>query len=851
MAVESLTRDVVAGRYLRETSSTQSSNSQVSTYDILDRFPQSTRLRDKFRQLKDRLLNVPQHLSPDDLSRWQENQQDFIRLLGNHGPFSEQVRQGASFDAKMIGDRKLVIIGCKTGKIRARVKRDLEESGALDLVRDIMGFDDVEVNTEFMGHLAKTSLPSASICAEADLGILSSLGSRLRIHGPGNTESITTVGGVILIDGKAYGLTSGCVISRQDLEVRNMAEAGEDTRLGHTNRKLLSQRIVAHNYGSLKSFQGQQFASQQWGRDEVPQHCSTNVLGDTQANCPDEASDWALVELPRHNVPPNAMLDRRRKSSGEWLWPRQATDEDILVQKTLSEADLAGLMKTEDGRVACLTYTSSSRPVPGFIAAGSSSIVLDGAIFSVLRVDMDDPLGSWVMVGNAVCGVIIAGSREDTDHGVQESGRMQAFWAYIIPIIDIFDSISHSLSATVSLATLVDYRIGVLQSRRRDLRWTSNMIPPRFLDMELLLAQQKEQRRGHGGIENMRLHARSNNILVPTPPPPNPSWISRYVLKGSIGIQHETIYRLLQLGEICPLSATFRPGLRQWAKNYRKSRFKNRRAFACVDIIDQCLQTEAGENLLGLLIFLCKTQQEPSHLEGETSLHRHSHRTAWLAQLLSSLLTILDIPKIAIPSTSQLQVFVSGIISAFDDRELRHLYLILDGMYPAEKEKTSKAVWSISHPSHQQDILQLPYGLVWRPLLRSFFRKSPVQDHSAFRGTPATWNHTVSFTSRILALLYKVYMGDRSHVLVYSGRDAVRVGFYADVMLSLEVQFRNRDSHGSYLTPSPYRESERIASFGQTDVVIYITIAAHVEDVCEIIDRKSVDFPDENRCPHW
>lgn len=447
---------------------------------------------------------------------------------------------------------------------------------------------------------------------------------------------------------------------------------------------------------------------------------------------------------------------------------------------------------------------------------------------------------------------------------------MQAFSAYMIPITKVFDSISQTLSAKVTLPTLVDYRIDFLQKQRRATSYTTATPHPRYLDMELLLGQKRQQERGHRTIEKLEVQSMSNDPSMSCLFSLKVGWPYRFVLEDMVGLHYETIYRLLPLGEICPLSAVFRPGFRQWARDYRKSRFQNRRSFVCTIIIDRCLQTEAGENLLGLLIFLWRIEREPSQT-GKRTGNARSHRIAWLAQLLSVLYGSMKISKTAIPSTEQLHIFIYCVVSAFKDKDLKHLYLIQDAAYRVRKATPSGNFLLSSLPSRQNAVQR-----AWKAVSAWTSGKDEedvlLDANSALsKGpeSPMSWNHTVASTAYMLVTLHNIYKGDRSRVLVYSGLYSTWVGFYASLVLGLEIQLRERRSDGTHLaqplfgpskhipkpdadrfrekdsrktgsTPSPFGRSKHIPS-PDADVIIYrTTLPWKEEEICEIIDRNSI-----------
>ncbi|KAK6706848.1 hypothetical protein SNK04_007863 [Fusarium graminearum] len=847
-----------------ETSSGRSSNSRLSTTSVVSLFAKKLQveIQEGFHKLDDLLSwETYQRVTEDDLRKFREYEATLFNIF-----LRRDVQTGVSLDARMKGNKKVVVIGCVNSEIKKEVKSILKDKtwAIKHHIKNNMKFHDVEVNLDFNGHNAKMGISSAMGRTEATFTKYSSLGARLRIHGAEMNEATTTMGGVILVDGRPYGLTTGCAMSRHyresasmtkaeahtseaerivetesaPIEVLSLDEGQEDMDSKDIPADILPGRVIAYVYPGAGPIQERQFAKEQCMRAGTSELSSAEMCETFQSSYSFEGRDWALVEILDDKVPPNSMLNLAKRSSPEWLWPAEEGGKEVFAQATVSESDLIAQMAEENGKVACLTYASALKPIPGFIVEGRSSILLDGAIFSVLRVYMSSPLnygdsGSWVMVGNSVCGVIIAGS------STNPTSKIQVFRAYMIPITDIFDSISQTLSTKVTLPTLIDYRINFLQTQRRTASYTPNTPHQRYLDMELLLGQRKQQTQGIRDIAELEVHTRYNNASITSSLPLKLGWPYRFVLEDLTDLHYETIDRLLPLGEICPLSVMFRPGFRQWARDYRKSRFQNRRSLVCTIIIDRYLQTEAGENLLGLLIVLWRIEREPLQTRKRTTKSR-SHRIAWLAQLLSALCSSMKIPKTAIPSTEQLHIFVYCVISAFKDKDLKHLYLIEDANYQVEMAKPSSGILSPSFPSRHT-----AFHRAWKAISGKDNEDDLLNVNSALSQgleRPTTWDHTIASTAHMLVTLHNLHRGDRSQVLVYSGLSAAWVGFYAGLVLGLEIQFRKRDTHRTYLDPHLHETPKRVHN-PDMDVIIYLTEQPlKVENVFEVIDRRSVSL---------
>ncbi|RKK65634.1 hypothetical protein BFJ69_g16110 [Fusarium oxysporum] len=402
---------------------------------------------------------------------------------------------------------------------------------------------------------------------------------------------------------------------------------------------------------------------------------------------------------------------------------------------------------------------------------------------------------------------------------------------------EVMRSISETLGVEVTLPTIIDYQIDFLQ--RQACKWDTPNVLSRQLDMELLLSQQKQLRRNQKP-EGLELDIGKKDVTVLPTVPRKLSWPTRYVLEDSIGLRYETLHYLLYLGDICPLSEVFRPGLRQWARDYRKSRWHNRRTFVCASIIEHCLQTEAGENLLGLLIFLWKTQRERDK-RFKRPLNQQ-RRVAWLAQLLSSLFSVRSIPKSATPSIQQLQSFVYCIISAFKDKDLTHFYLILEARSQVKGAAPSSDLWSTAVPPRpnplHRGLRSLKAWVSDTPYNVGLMDIDTAIDSMPDRST--TWDHSVAATSRILVLLHNIYASDRKQLLVYCGQDSSWVAFYAEVVLGLDVSYRKMAPGGAQAWHPTFSRSKQTMTGGRPDVVVYFGDRATTAEICELVDRIDV-----------
>lgn len=126
----------------------------------------------------------------------------------------------------------------------------------------------------------------------------------------------------------------------------------------------------------------------------------------------------------------------------------------------------------------------------------------------------------------------------------------------------------------------------------------------------------------------------------------------------------ETIRSLIRIGHIFPAHRMFRTGLRKWVAKHKVSHLRGARAIAVRLILEECLGTEAGENLLGLVCILKIVLQVGDSYTKSRSRRRPSDErlTIWIRLLFCSLFKALGIPPTETPSEPQLHSFTSHCI---------------------------------------------------------------------------------------------------------------------------------------------------------------------------------------------
>ncbi|KLU90651.1 hypothetical protein MAPG_10503, partial [Magnaporthiopsis poae ATCC 64411] len=788
---------------------------------------------------------------------------------------------------------------------------------------------------------------------------LSSLGCRLTVTGYskeiGVRSTHMTVGGMILVDGKFYGLATGHGLARlRPTSARK--QRGELKDGAGIMRLVLKERLRVFDSGPclpqgvLRSpaykvkepergphHKGKESEGGPVGKGKEPERAQGPAQdGDDALGQPmpvsgriiatkypiqqrsehgryERSVDWALLEYREDDngvPPPNSLF--HMEPIDDVLWPEPVNGEETaspdqgchrstsfegqvstnFIHQVMSRADMDKLLLGQSGLCAVVTPRVI---VPGFITAGTASVILDGAMFDALRVYTKDPIedgdsGSWVLVNGRCCGVVFAAfdaqtsaASLDPEASHKPDSELGFPGAYVIRIQDVLDSIKEALSATtVRLPNKLDWQISTLRSRRRGPEWIDKEIfRDRYFEMELLLARQKSEALGDKA-EEVRLEPTTAgaSLTALSAPWHRSDGFSGKRLELLTGVRLETLGRLLLLGEVCPLAPVLRVGLKRWIQGYRKYRLENTRSFACSLILERCIHTQAGENLLGLLIVLWKFQRPET---GRQDSGERERRIVWLAQLLSTLCEGMRgiIPTTAVPSLDQLQSFVHTIVAAFRDKDLKHLYLVQGTNQRTSREPANAASWALDGELHLSvwrralrfrvpEVLSTANGALQRGRRRATGGATSGFGVTGAGGNDDTsrweirsvaevlgetvmasevWNHTVASTARLLILLHRLAStSDRAtKAIVCGGSFSSLGGFYAAVVLDLEVEVRRR-RYGPSTQPAyfPYREALENLASGQrppSDVFVF----PDGPDVCEIIDRSDwVTLPHAN-----
>ncbi|KAK4225690.1 hypothetical protein QBC38DRAFT_530303, partial [Podospora fimiseda] len=292
----------------------------------------------------------------------------------------------------------------------------------------------------------------------------------------------------------------------------------------------------------------------------------------------------------------------------------------------------------------------------------------------------------------------------------------------------------------------------------------------------------------------------------------NISPTKRRLLKQAYNLNSDTLKSVLLLHDVFPLSTAFRIGMRNWALNHSRRSFRSERALASSSIIKRLMYTQGGENVLGLVLTFWKTQRYSSTLAvmedavdkkdkivswapAEKQARKiRNLLIAWVAQLLSSLLNLIVVAASEIPSLHQLEIFVRCIIRGFKDKALTDLEVKPNLSFDLGKRHRFARQFLFWKKPGDEDM-----GIDDDDM-------EGIDVDEGFRNLrPASWDNTVTFTSRLLLQLRQIAKGDCSHIIVSSGPSSASVGFYAAIVLGLSVEFREPMPGGYARAHHPFR----------------------------------------------
>lgn len=235
-------------------------------------------------------------------------------------------------------------------------------------------------------------------------------------------------------------------------------------------------------------------------------------------------------------------------------------------------------------------------------------------------------------------------------------------YAYALPIETTFRSIREKIKAAeVRLPSEAETRIFDIEKLSPTSRWSKSVV----FELDLLYAIRhseetlRTQNLDLGGVPPGTgwLGMRRTEVLGPEPN------LKNRVYRRLASLKIDTIRSLIRIGHIFPLDDMFRTGLREWVVDHKVSHVHVTRAAAVRVILDECLGTVAGENLLSLIFtlkILLRFETAPADEEGT-----HKQLAAEIQRLFMAIFKALDVPPTRIPSETQVEAFALHCLTGF------------------------------------------------------------------------------------------------------------------------------------------------------------------------------------------
>lgn len=426
---------------------------------------------------------------------------------------------------------------------------------------------------------------------------------------------------------------------------------------------------------------------------------------------------------------------------------------------------------------------------------------------------------------------------------IARSGGTDSPVGYLIPMEEVFRSISLSLSADVRLPSRRDYKLNLLRARQKQHRWLGHSDSgkehrwsSRLPEVELLLAQIQAEKTGGlaRGVLDVHVpdaitaHRRPTNVHmsdydmsdVDMPGVPmrhvmtaveGHPLLARRLLprrhRYRPGFFESTISSVLLLEGVFPIRPNVRAEILSEILRSRKPTHPQlyHQNFRRRDwVVDRFLLTAGGQNILIMLIFLWATFRLPyhqslSHQTKDELLHR-------IAEIFTAIFAARGTPASRTPSTSELESLIRVVITVFRFKELP----LLMGFY-------QKGVAKAADPERGVD----PRRLDWDALT-----------HSQAKNQEAT------VVSKLLIQLSLIAGGDRSQVLV-CGHSLRSLHIYTGYMLELGTEMRRWHPFTNW-------QAERL-DFGKcsrdpTLVIIYLEVPQELRlNGSELLARDKID----------
>ncbi|KAH9229132.1 hypothetical protein K456DRAFT_754508 [Colletotrichum gloeosporioides 23] len=485
-----------------------------------------------------------------------------------------------------------------------------------------------------------------------------------------------------------------------------------------------------------------------------------------------------------------------------------------LIDGTMSREQFA--MHLGDENEARCLIASHQGFIPGLVRADIIAMVLNGGTVEVLSLYLEHTLplgssGSWVVVDNRLLGTIVA---------TQNDGGLSR--AFAIPIESTFNSIRVLTGARkVCLPSTVETKIFDIRSSPPALGASGTVATSDSLKLEILYAVRKAElsdssptlfRRnalgtGWAGIrreEVLRIAPGFADSIIDAS-------LKVRTYERLTGLKMNTVRSIIKLGHIFPARSNFRIHFRRWVTANKTSHIHGAPAIAARVILEECLCTEAGENILGLICMLKLLLSKTDLTKDEKKrpwLNRHSREqgyAAWVRNLLVAIFKALEFPSTEIPSEPQLQAFALNCLLGFEG---------VPGMKPDSENSQREA-----------NVL----GYLGSRLLVELPEIPPEAYLPVEEDTTHDQLLEAEFVSRMLLNLSDLVRGSRENVLICSGNPWVAwAGLLADCLgLSIAVRMqKSKDFYAEF--PHPKRP----------DVCLFTSINMSAA-VCEVIIRPS------------
>ncbi|KAF0320040.1 hypothetical protein GQ607_012808 [Colletotrichum asianum] len=525
-----------------------------------------------------------------------------------------------------VGWQPTLVIRCSTQQLRSYLEAELPN---ISEVLSSLSFGPpafAAVDLAGGQHIRQLATNSENKEVDTVLASIVSIGDRSY---PNGGVWKMTVGGTVLVDGRTFGLTVGHYRVIPSVAQEELRKDSRPYSRPSESPKYFHGFIRSENFPSKSDI--------------------------------DKDSDWALVVPFRLGPVANRLTIQSPNSDG-------AEVDSWIIDEIMDEGQFTNFVPTfsPNSRVRGLVVTHSGL-CPALVDWGTSVVLLGGLWQNVYEVHLHEPLPlgssrSWVIVNNQLLGTIIA----------TQEGRMCAF---ALAVKRTFDSIRiHMNAVDVELPSEVETYISQIyrlpssrRSRSTDFKLDLLQAMKRSgLNFRAPLGPSTGVNHGLGWLGVQR-----NEVLGLNPAAAysvaNGTIMAR-AYETLIGLKIDTMRALIRVGHIFPVHEMFRDGLRKWVAGHKVSHLRVTRAIAVRVILDECLGTEAGENILALILTLNVLLQDVAKFKSLQSGENGTQQSViWFRRLFTTILDILIMPPTQIPSKPQVETFVLYCLVGFKE----------------------------------------------------------------------------------------------------------------------------------------------------------------------------------------